>query len=743
MRTLLLFRGAPGCGKSTFIKNNGLEGYTLSADSIRTMCCSPILDASGNPQISQKRDKIVWEILFQMLESRMQNGDFTVIDATNSKTQEMNRYKKLADQYRYRIYIIDMTNIPIEECKKRNANRTPLKRVPESVIDNMYSRFATQKIPSGITKVSPENFLSEIEYKPVNLNYYKKVHIIGDIHGCNSVLQEYITSIGGIKEDEFYIFCGDYIDRGIENAEVLKYLISIMNFPNVCLLEGNHERWLSMWSHDQNGCSKEFEFVTKYQLIKAEIDKKQVRQFYRKLRQCSLFEYKTPDHENDMWFVSHAGISMPYTDNHIGLLSVPTSQMIHGAGEYKDIDKISESWSKQNWNQVFGHRNIQGFPIDIGNNCYDLENQVEFGGHLRSITLSHEDNVLCVETKNNVYKISEDEVPKESFGNLEVKELVDLMRKSRDIKEKQYGNISSFNFTRKAFENSRWNEVTIRARGLFIDTLKDKIVSRGYEKFFRVNEREETRIENLQNKFVFPVTAYVKENGSLCLISYDEDNDTIRVASKSSVNGPYSENMKKILSSTIGDENSSLYNRFKDLLKELNITLACEMIDPEFDPHIIEYKEASHLVLLDAIKNKIAFETISYEELCKIADQFKMKVKVCASVMNTWEEFYSWYCDVTSSEYKFNGQYIEGFVIEDSNGFMVKIKTEYYSNWKFLRSIAKAVGSKGYILKTSALITPEQNLFYGFLRDKYNESGPFDCNNNIIKLRNEFLSKSN
>ena len=53
----------------------------------------------------------------------MQNGEFTVIDATNSKTSEMNQYKDLAENYRYRIYCIDMTDIPIEETKRRNAER--------------------------------------------------------------------------------------------------------------------------------------------------------------------------------------------------------------------------------------------------------------------------------------------------------------------------------------------------------------------------------------------------------------------------------------------------------------------------------------------------------------------------------------------------------------------------------------------------------------------------------------------
>ena len=104
MRVLLLFRGAPGCGKSTYIEQNGLRPYTLSADKIRLQCQSPQQSIHGGEVISQSNDTTVWKILFDLLEIRMQNGEFTVIDATNSKTGEMTRYRKLADSYRYRIY---------------------------------------------------------------------------------------------------------------------------------------------------------------------------------------------------------------------------------------------------------------------------------------------------------------------------------------------------------------------------------------------------------------------------------------------------------------------------------------------------------------------------------------------------------------------------------------------------------------------------------------------------------------
>ena len=89
----------------------------------------------------------------------------------------------------------------------------------------MYSRFATQKIPSGIKVIKPDE-LDTIWMRMIDLSEYKKIHHIGDIHGCNTVLQKYLSDNGGIKDDEFYIFTGDYIDRGLENADVVKFLIS-------------------------------------------------------------------------------------------------------------------------------------------------------------------------------------------------------------------------------------------------------------------------------------------------------------------------------------------------------------------------------------------------------------------------------------------------------------------------------------------------------------------------------------
>lgn len=481
MRVLLLFRAAPGAGKSTFIKEHGLKPYTLCADDLRLLYSNPMLDADGNYCINQSNDKAVWNSLFKVLETRMQNGEFTVIDATNSKTAEMNRYKELAKNYRYRIYCIDMTDIPIDEVKRRNAGREELKRVPEEVIDKMYSRFATQQIPSGIKVLRPEE-LDTIWYKPFDLSEYKKVHVIGDIHGCYTALKEYLED--GIKEDEYYIFLGDYIDRGIENVDVLNFLCEIVTLKNVALLEGNHCRWLWMYANDLTSRSKEFEFVTKPQFDKANFSKKKIREFYKRLAQCCYFTYN-----EKTFIVTHGGLSNIPNN----LTTVSTEQMIKGVGTYNDADKVDEMFCEntdENTYQIHGHRNVANTPIKSADRCYNLEGKVEFGGHLRAVQITP-NGIETFEVKNNVFKQPEEicaDIMDTGKKDMSVYQLVCDMRKSRYVYEKKFGRVSSFNFTKEAFSKEVWNDITTKARGLFIDTNEYKICARSYDKFFSIQQ---------------------------------------------------------------------------------------------------------------------------------------------------------------------------------------------------------------------------------------------------------------
>lgn len=728
MRVLLLLRGSPGCGKSTWIEQNGLKQYTLSADSIRMMCSAPALNKFGKLEINQNNDTVVWSTLFKLLEIRMQNGEFTVIDATNSKTSEMKRYKDLCDAYKYRIYCVDFTDIPIDVAKERNLLRGELKRVPEAVIDKMYSRFQTQKIPSGITAIKPDE-LDKIWMHKIDLSHYSKIHVIGDVHGCNTALQEYLG--GGLAEDEFYIFVGDYIDRGLENVDVVRFLLSVYQSPNVLLLEGNHDRWLWTWANNVPAWSREFETVTRKQLDQAGFHKADVRKLYRKLAQCAYFQYG-----ENVYLVTHGGLST-LPEN---LTMVATSQMIKGCGTYKDAEAADDSFMRstpENTYQIHGHRNVKEIFTQCNDRCFSLEGRVEFGGCLRCVQLLPDGSQKVIETQNTVFKEPEEVAPAVAAEMKTVGDAIIALRRNRYVQEKQYGDISSFNFTKTAFYDKVWDEQTTKARGLFINIPKQKVVARAYNKFFNINERPETKFDMLNMKLQFPVTAYVKENGFLGIAAYNEETDALFTTTKSSPDGDFSVWFKEMLTAKLS---GAALDAMKIFSKEYGVSFVFECVDMKNDPHIIEYPD-SQLFLLDIVHNDLKGEKLPFDEMCAFADKYGIQHKEKAFVLETWQDFFDWYYTVTEEGYRYNGRYIEGFVIEDSQGYMVKLKLQYYNFWKFMRNVAHEAIRQGYIdrRRTAALTTPLANQFYGWVKTLHDEPDLSAIPKDIITLRRLFL----
>ena len=72
----------------------------------------------------------------------------------------------------------------------------------------------------------------------------RKLFVVSDIHGHCTLLQEALAGAGYDRncEDHWLLGCGDYFDRGTENAEVLRFLERV---PRKILIRGNHDRFLS------------------------------------------------------------------------------------------------------------------------------------------------------------------------------------------------------------------------------------------------------------------------------------------------------------------------------------------------------------------------------------------------------------------------------------------------------------------------------------------------------------------
>lgn len=741
MRMLLLTRGAPGSGKSTWVEKNGLRDYALSPDALRVMCSSLQMNPDGSRSMprEQSNEKVVWKVLFEMLEHRMSRGEFTVVDATASGKKDLNRYKELADRYRYRVYVVDFTDVPLDVCLMRNASRPKPKRVPEEAVRSIYSRLAAQKVPSGMKVVSPRtqytnaspDWLSECLERPIDLSGYSKVVFVGDIHGCYDTLMQYPDFRDGLKDDVEYVFLGDFIDRGAHNAEVLSFIEWIMNKPNVCLLEGNHERWLQCYGMGAPTPSKEFESHTRGELAAKGFGESRARSIYRKCRQMTHFKF-----DGIEVLACHGGI--PTTD---GLTFVPARDFIHGVGGYRDGEAVGEAWMALTSPKEFlvhGHRNLEGAGTVEFDRVFNLEGQVERGGCLRILELSHgpEWKAVCLDSvQHDIYGEARDEEEGEQRP-------IDALRANPFVNEKRLENgVSSFNFSREAFFERNWNRQTILARGLFLDSETGDVVARSYEKFFRIGETEATSLESLGRSLSFPLDVYVKENGYLGILSYIPSKDSLFAASKSTDGGPFADRFRELLR----PHEERLREHFRKTWKDFPHSLVFEVIDVENDPHIIEY-EKSGVVLLDCIANSFDFRKLPYGELKALASEVGVPVKRLVGSISDYAQLKRLVDDCNAYGYEFEGKRVEGFVIEDSKGFMVKQKTEYYIEWKKLRSVADKVLRCGFYPKSRSLSNPLESMFCGFLIDLYKshcdketKSYPFPVD--IISLRKRFFAE--
>lgn len=720
MRTLVILRGSPASGKSTWVRKMGLENYTLCADTIRLLVESPIIVADKKHRIiSQKNDNYVWQLLFELLEKRMSRGEFVVIDATHSRSSDFSRYNKLCERYRYRRYYVDFSDVSIDECKRRNSQREDYKQVPESVIDKMYSRLKTQEKTSGWIEINKNNFWNEIGLKLFDMNNYERINVFGDIHGCFNPLKEYFTQCP-YNENEMYIFCGDYLDRGLQNKETLLFLMDLSSKKNVLFLEGNHEKRLNYYSLDELENIKSKTFINKTMLEIIDIDKKDIRTFYRKIGQIAYFEYGST-----RYLITHGGIS--YIPGELQL--VATEQFINGVGDYNaQIDEIfNENEMDSNIIQIHGHRNT--FEVDGTEHSYNLEGKIEFGGELRILQLSKNIKPSMIKIKNNYFgKPEEVNEFKECRARMNIP-MIEQLRVSKDIKEVNLGNnISSFNFTRNAFYKKNWNGLTCKARGLFVDTEKDKVVARGYEKFFNINERRETELEHLMVKFKDKITCYKKENGFLGILSYV--NNELFFASKSTNEGEFAQYFKNIY-----DKSNINKLELEKYLKNNDVSLTFEVIDVENDPHIIEY-DKSKIILLDIIHNDYEFKKEPYEKVQELSKLINCECKSIYVEFDNVRDFHKWYLESTNED-DMSKEDIEGVVIENS-GIMTKLKFPYYNFWKYMRRIKEQVLHRSSV-KLSSLYNATSNYFYSWLKKQSEDTLKKD----IITLRKMFFEENN
>lgn len=272
---------------------------------------------------------------------------------------------------------------------------------------------------------------------------------------------------------------------------------------------------------------------------------------------------------------------------------------------------------------------------------------------------------------------------------------------SNAIKDTNY-QIDSWRFNEWDYSSSKVTLPT-NARGLFTMG-ENRIICRGYDKFFSVAEVASTQPAELKADTYGPYYLTVKSNGCIAFISGLEDG-TLVVCSKHSTGYRVELSKNHAIAAQTALENQLEINgidirEFAKMLARLNATAVCEYCDDAFEEHVLEYKgEKSGLYLHGINKNTCEFITYSMEQVDEFATKFGFK-HTKYHKLDTYEQTIK-FLNETNETGIYQGDEIEGFVIRCKrihNDFFFKFKFEEpYLLYRELREVTKSYLNTGQL----------------------------------------------
>ena len=404
--SLVVLVGATGAGKSTFARKHFLDTEVLSSDAAR----ATMRDDTNDP----KATKDAFDLLAFIAQRRLAARKLCVIDATNTRSADRERFLTLAKDH-HAIPIAIILETPEKICRERTAMR----RTPEHVI-----RTQTRGVRRAAKWLKREGFRQRYHLKGVEETdaaeiirepLHTKRHswrgpcdIIGDVHGCHDELLELLEKLGYEAEpakDESgpidyihpkgrgLVFLGDLVDRGPKPAACLELAMNAVEHNEALCVPGNHDARIARALRGKNVERTHGIEITLDQLEKETEEKRDgIADFIERL----------PSHyelDNGRLIVAHAGLR---EDMQGGTGARVRSFCLYGetTGETDEFGlPIRTNWARDYRGDnmvVYGHTPVE--RAEWLNNTICLDTGCVFGGSLTALRYP-ENEIVSVRAK--------------------------------------------------------------------------------------------------------------------------------------------------------------------------------------------------------------------------------------------------------------------------------------------------------------------------------------------------------
>jgi protein phosphatase len=443
---LVVLIGPSGAGKSSFARQHFLPGEILSSDEFRRLV--------GNDENRLDLGDDAFDVLFYILQKRLDRGLLTVIDATNVQMDDRKKLIAFARKNHLFPVAIVLDTAP-QICFERNQNRAERAHLSYDVPKRQ--NFALRRSIGGLYKEgfrfvyhlrTPEEVAAvQVVRQPLLFN---KKHergpfdIIGDIHGCFDELIGLLRMLGWkVVKDKVtghfttqhsqgrkVIFVGDYTDRGPDSPQVLRLVMDMAAAGHAFCVPGNHDAKLQRWIEGRDvqithGLQHTVEQLAEY----PDEFKQEVRTFIDGLVSHLIFD-------EGRLVVAHAGIKEKYIGR--------TSSKVREFCLYGDTTGETDEYGlpvRLNWAAdyrgpatiVYGH--TPTLEAEWLNNTICVDTGCVFGGKLTALRYP-ERILLSVPAKQEYYAPKRPLVPKTGASSLQTQ--FDDLLDAQDLLSNQY-----------------------------------------------------------------------------------------------------------------------------------------------------------------------------------------------------------------------------------------------------------------------------------------------------------------